>query len=67
MTLIWHVWAWRNKIIHASSIEEATSTRHEEIFPAVQRLSLLWIFNRAPFGPRSWNLWVRQPNDLGLS
>ncbi|GKE53853.1 hypothetical protein Tco_1489009, partial [Tanacetum coccineum] len=67
MTVIWHVWTWRNKIIHAASIEEANSARHEDNFSTVQRLSLLWIFNRAPFRSHSWDSWVRQPYDLGVS
>nr|GEV35802.1 RNA-directed DNA polymerase, eukaryota, reverse transcriptase zinc-binding domain protein [Tanacetum cinerariifolium] len=67
MIVIWHVWTWRNKIIHAASIEEANSACHEDNFSVVQRLSLLWIFYRAPFRTRSWDLWVRQPYDLGLS
>ncbi|GJY42904.1 hypothetical protein Tco_0431117 [Tanacetum coccineum] len=67
MTVIWHVWTWRNKIIHAASIEEANSARHEDNFSTVQRLSLLWIFNHAPFRSHSWDSWVRQPYDLGVS
>ncbi|GJY38384.1 hypothetical protein Tco_0424748 [Tanacetum coccineum] len=47
-----------NKIIHATSPEEANSARHEDIFSAVKRLYLLWIFNRAPIRSRSWDLWV---------
>nr|GEX84098.1 putative reverse transcriptase domain-containing protein [Tanacetum cinerariifolium] len=66
MTVIRHVWTWRNKIIRAASIEEVNPARHEDNFSVVQRLSLLWIFNRAPFRACSWNLWVRQPYDLGL-
>ncbi|GJW20713.1 RNA-directed DNA polymerase, eukaryota, reverse transcriptase zinc-binding domain protein [Tanacetum coccineum] len=64
---IWHVWAWRNKIFYASTIEEAISARHEDIFYVVQWLSLLWISNRAPFSSHSWDLWVHHPNVLGLS
>nr|GEV58944.1 RNA-directed DNA polymerase, eukaryota, reverse transcriptase zinc-binding domain protein [Tanacetum cinerariifolium] len=40
MTFIWHVWNWRNKILHAPSNPEADAIRHEDIFPSVQRLSL---------------------------
>lgn len=47
MTFIWHVWNWRNKILHASSDAEANAIRHEDIFPSVQRLSLLWAYNRS--------------------
>ncbi|GKC14747.1 hypothetical protein Tco_1011529 [Tanacetum coccineum] len=67
MTVIWHVWTWRNKIIHAASFEEANSARHEDNFSTVQMLSLLWIFNRAPFRSHSWDSWVRQLYDLGVS
>ncbi|GKD99022.1 RNA-directed DNA polymerase, eukaryota, reverse transcriptase zinc-binding domain protein [Tanacetum coccineum] len=59
MTFIWYIWAWRNKIIHATSIEEANSARHDDIFPAVQRQSLFWISNRVPSGLSSWNSWIQ--------
>ncbi|PWA67093.1 RNA-directed DNA polymerase, eukaryota, Reverse transcriptase zinc-binding domain protein [Artemisia annua] len=62
MTFIWYVWAWRNKIIHATSTEEAISARHDDIFPAVQRQSLLWISNRAPRKLSSWNSWIQHPD-----
>ncbi|GJW01947.1 hypothetical protein Tco_1560803 [Tanacetum coccineum] len=67
LTVIWHVWAWRNKIFHASTIEEATSARNGDIIYDVQRLSLLWIFNRDPFSSHSWDLWIHNSNVLGLS
>ncbi|GJU10288.1 putative RNA-directed DNA polymerase, eukaryota, reverse transcriptase zinc-binding domain protein [Tanacetum coccineum] len=31
MTFIWHVWNWRNKILHAPSDPEADVIRHEDI------------------------------------
>ncbi|GKB70176.1 RNA-directed DNA polymerase, eukaryota, reverse transcriptase zinc-binding domain protein [Tanacetum coccineum] len=34
MTFIWHVWNWRNKILHAPSDPEADAIRHEDIFPS---------------------------------
>nr|GEX63466.1 ureide permease 1-like isoform X1 [Tanacetum cinerariifolium] len=49
------------KIIHATTIEEANSARHEDIFPAVQRQSLLWISNRAPSRLSSWISWIHHP------
>ncbi|GKA61626.1 hypothetical protein Tco_0761145 [Tanacetum coccineum] len=62
MTFIWYIWAWRNKIIHATTIEEANSARHDDIFPAVQRQTLFWISNRVPSGLSSWNSWIQHPD-----
>ncbi|GJS88192.1 RNA-directed DNA polymerase, eukaryota, reverse transcriptase zinc-binding domain protein [Tanacetum coccineum] len=61
MTFIWYIWAWRNKIIHATTIEEANSARYEDVFLAVQRQSLLWISNRAPSRLSSWISWIHHP------
>ena len=32
MSFIWHVWNWRNKILHASSDNDVNAIRHENIF-----------------------------------
>ncbi|GJS38460.1 RNA-directed DNA polymerase, eukaryota [Tanacetum coccineum] len=61
---IWSVWAWRNRILHASSDEEKSCALHEDIFPAVQRILLLWTSNRAPKNRFSWANWILRPNEL---
>ena len=61
LSLIWYVWKWRNKILHASSDEEVSSAQQEDIFPAIQRLSLLWTSNRASKCRFSWCHWIRAP------
>ncbi|PWA60657.1 RNA-directed DNA polymerase, eukaryota, Reverse transcriptase zinc-binding domain protein [Artemisia annua] len=67
MTFIWHVWNWRNKILHASSDAEENATRHEDIFPSVQRLSLLWAYNRSSRKHFSWENWIQNPGELASS
>ncbi|PWA75984.1 reverse transcriptase domain, Reverse transcriptase zinc-binding domain protein [Artemisia annua] len=44
--LIWHIWGWRNRILHACSDSDVVSVLHEDIFLSVQRMSLLWVTNR---------------------
>ncbi|GJY43114.1 hypothetical protein Tco_0431327 [Tanacetum coccineum] len=44
--LLWSIWRWRNKLLHASSIE-VDGIKHEDIFPSIQKLSLLWMSNRS--------------------
>ncbi|PWA49680.1 reverse transcriptase domain, Zinc finger, CCHC-type, Isoprenoid synthase domain protein [Artemisia annua] len=61
---IWSVWAWRNRIFHASSDEEKSCALNEDIFPAVQRLLLLWTSNRAPKNRFSGANWILRPNEL---
>ncbi|GKA96822.1 reverse transcriptase domain, reverse transcriptase zinc-binding domain protein, partial [Tanacetum coccineum] len=43
---LWSIWRWRNKLLHASSME-VDGIKHEDIFLSIQRLSLLWISNRS--------------------
>ncbi|GKB20523.1 hypothetical protein Tco_0854446 [Tanacetum coccineum] len=61
---IWSVWAWRNRILHASSDEEKSCALHEDIFPAVQRILLLRTSNRASKNRFSWANWILRPNEL---
>ncbi|PWA36929.1 anthranilate O-methyltransferase 3 [Artemisia annua] len=68
MTFIWHVWKWRNKILPASSDAEAIAIRHEDIFPSVQRLSLLWAYNGSSKKVFiSWKNWILNPGELASS
>ncbi|GKB67028.1 hypothetical protein Tco_0928440 [Tanacetum coccineum] len=55
---------WRNKILHAPSDPEADAIRHEDIFPSVQRLSLLWAYNRSCKKLFSWENWIKNPGEL---
>ncbi|PWA63191.1 RNA-directed DNA polymerase, eukaryota, Reverse transcriptase zinc-binding domain protein [Artemisia annua] len=67
MTFMWHVWKWRNKILHASSDAEAIAIRHED-FPSAQRLSLLWAYNRSSKKVIvSWKNWILNPGELASS
>ncbi|GKE03667.1 RNA-directed DNA polymerase, eukaryota, reverse transcriptase zinc-binding domain protein [Tanacetum coccineum] len=62
---IWSVWAWRNRILHASSDEEKSCALHEDTFLAVQMILLLWTSNRAPKKIRFlWANWILRPNEL---
>ncbi|GKC01005.1 RNA-directed DNA polymerase, eukaryota, reverse transcriptase zinc-binding domain protein, partial [Tanacetum coccineum] len=61
---IWSVWAWRNRILHASSDEEKSCALREDIFPAVQGMLLLRTSNRAPKIRFSWANWILCPNEL---
>nr|GEX39836.1 reverse transcriptase domain, reverse transcriptase zinc-binding domain protein [Tanacetum cinerariifolium]GEY24961.1 reverse transcriptase domain, reverse transcriptase zinc-binding domain protein [Tanacetum cinerariifolium] len=36
--------------------------RHDDIFLAVERQSLFWIFNRVPSRLSSWNSWIQHPD-----
>ncbi|PWA57662.1 RNA-directed DNA polymerase, eukaryota, Reverse transcriptase zinc-binding domain protein [Artemisia annua] len=66
LSLIWYVWKWRNKILHTSSDEEVSSAQQEDIFPAIQRLSLLWTSNRASKCRFSWCHWIRAPGEVAV-
>ncbi|PWA98325.1 hypothetical protein CTI12_AA020150 [Artemisia annua] len=66
-TSIWHIWNWRNKICHASSEDERIAFRNEDIFPLIQRTSLLWASNRASNNRFSWKHWIHNSADLNTS
>nr|GEU93820.1 arginine repressor C-terminal-like domain-containing protein [Tanacetum cinerariifolium] len=51
--LLWSIWRWRDKLLHASSIE-VDVIKHEDIFPSIQRLSLLWMSNRSGRDNMNW-------------
>lgn len=65
--LIWHIWGWRNIILHACSDSDAVAVRHEDIFPSVQRMSLLWVINRAFKSHFSWDHWIHKPEEVGMT
>ncbi|PWA75344.1 RNA-directed DNA polymerase, eukaryota, Reverse transcriptase zinc-binding domain protein [Artemisia annua] len=64
MTSMWTIWNWRNKILHASSEEETTSIRHQDILSSVQRMSLLWASHRAFKSRFSLDKWIQNPGEL---
>ncbi|GJR66188.1 putative RNA-directed DNA polymerase [Tanacetum coccineum] len=53
LSLIWIIWRWRNKLVHANETE-VNSLLHEDVFSSLQRLSLLWIKNRSPKKNIAW-------------
>ncbi|GJS19833.1 RNA-directed DNA polymerase, eukaryota, reverse transcriptase zinc-binding domain protein [Tanacetum coccineum] len=59
----WAVWKWRNKLINAQQ-DRVDSTREDDIFPSIQRISKIWIFARASSRPANWNCWISRPFDL---
>nr|GEU95926.1 RNA-directed DNA polymerase, eukaryota, reverse transcriptase zinc-binding domain protein [Tanacetum cinerariifolium] len=65
--LIWHIRGWRNKILHACSDSAAAAALHEDIFPSVQRMSLLWVSNRAFKSSFLWDHWIHKPNEVGVT
>ncbi|GJY70244.1 hypothetical protein Tco_0473947 [Tanacetum coccineum] len=64
LTTLWHIWNWRNKVSHATSVDEKNDYCNEDIFLVVQRVSLLWVSNRASKYRVSWNRWIHSPAQL---
>ncbi|GJW58352.1 RNA-directed DNA polymerase, eukaryota, reverse transcriptase zinc-binding domain protein [Tanacetum coccineum] len=58
--MLWAIWHWRNRILHASP-HDVDSVRQEDIFPSIQRLSLIWISNICSRTNRQWCGWVSNP------
>ncbi|PWA61099.1 ribonuclease H protein [Artemisia annua] len=44
-SVLWHIWAWRNKVVH-SKIEERQEELKVDIFSRIQSSTLLWLSNR---------------------
>ncbi|GKF12711.1 hypothetical protein Tco_0050637, partial [Tanacetum coccineum] len=51
----------------ASSDPEANAILYEDIFPSVQKLSLLWAYNRSSKKLFSWKNQIRNPSELASS
>ncbi|PWA53117.1 RNA-directed DNA polymerase, eukaryota [Artemisia annua] len=62
-TLMWSIWKWRNKVLH-SHPDLKSAARHEDIFPQVQSLSLLWISNRCNKKSFDWKNWISNPRGV---
>ena len=58
LSFLWHIWRWRNRILHAQTESEETSIRHEDIFPSLLRMSFLWTSNRASSNRFMWDNWI---------
>ena len=63
--VIWVIWKWRNIVVNASP-ESVGSTKEEDIFPAIQRISKNWISARLKTNAANWNNWISKPFDLFL-
>ncbi|GKA81485.1 RNA-directed DNA polymerase, eukaryota, reverse transcriptase zinc-binding domain protein [Tanacetum coccineum] len=63
LTTLWSIWNRRNKIVHAQS-EDVREIMGEDIFTAIQRLSMNWISARMTSFPANWNNWIAKPFDL---
>ncbi|GJT18908.1 RNA-directed DNA polymerase, eukaryota, reverse transcriptase zinc-binding domain protein [Tanacetum coccineum] len=63
LTTLWSIWNRRNKIVHAQP-EDVRKIMGEDIFPAIQRLSMNWISARMTSFPANWNNWIAKPFDL---
>ncbi|GKD42619.1 reverse transcriptase domain, reverse transcriptase zinc-binding domain protein [Tanacetum coccineum] len=64
--LLWSIWKWRNKILHATH-DELEKANHEDIFSSVHTLSLLWLKNRSACSSLNWDNWVQKPYSMGDS
>ncbi|GKD40664.1 hypothetical protein Tco_1260871 [Tanacetum coccineum] len=47
-----------------ANLEDVTSTREEDIFPSIQRLSKMWIAARFSKGIAAWDKWISSPYDI---
>ncbi|GJW74221.1 reverse transcriptase domain, reverse transcriptase zinc-binding domain protein [Tanacetum coccineum] len=60
---LWAIWKWRNKVVNAP-VTSLTDVKVEDIFPSIQRLSMLWIAARCKRLSLSWNYWISSPRSL---
>ncbi|GJR37814.1 hypothetical protein Tco_1213498 [Tanacetum coccineum] len=63
-------WVWRRHPSDQAYGELdllANAIRHEDIFPSMQRLSLLWAYNRSSKKIFSWENWIQNPGELASS
>ncbi|GKB93865.1 hypothetical protein Tco_0980002 [Tanacetum coccineum] len=64
LATLWHIWNWRNKVSHATTVDERNGYCNEDIFLVVQRISLLCVSNRALEYRVSWNRWIHSSVQL---
>ncbi|GJX30972.1 RNA-directed DNA polymerase, eukaryota, reverse transcriptase zinc-binding domain protein [Tanacetum coccineum] len=57
---LWAIWKWRNKVVNAP-VTSLTDVKVEDIFPSIQRLSMLWIAARCKRLSLNWNYWISSP------
>ncbi|GKA59740.1 RNA-directed DNA polymerase, eukaryota, reverse transcriptase zinc-binding domain protein [Tanacetum coccineum] len=60
LVMLWCIWKWRNKVVHARS-EDRSSILNSDIAKEVQVLSHLWIQNRSREAVVSWEAWKINP------
>ncbi|PWA57055.1 RNA-directed DNA polymerase, eukaryota, Reverse transcriptase zinc-binding domain protein [Artemisia annua] len=61
--LMWSIWKWRNRVVHASN-NEKDAILIEDIFSQIQQLSLLWISNRCKKFNLDWGRWILAPKEV---
>ncbi|GJR61903.1 putative RNA-directed DNA polymerase [Tanacetum coccineum] len=61
--LLWSIWRWHNKLLHAS-LTEVDGIKHEDIFPSIQRLFLLWMSIRSGRDNMNWRDWSLNPCEI---
>ncbi|GJX89090.1 hypothetical protein Tco_0341104 [Tanacetum coccineum] len=60
LVMLWCIWKWRNKVVHARS-EDRYTILNSDIEKEVQVLSHLWIQNRSRGAVVSWEVWKINP------
>ncbi|GKF51880.1 hypothetical protein Tco_0148347, partial [Tanacetum coccineum] len=61
---IWVLWNWRNRVVNAH-LDLIDKIKEEDIFPSIQRLSLLWISARISAKKMTnWVSWTSKPFDI---
>nr|GEV31293.1 RNA-directed DNA polymerase, eukaryota, reverse transcriptase zinc-binding domain protein [Tanacetum cinerariifolium] len=60
---IWSIWNWRNQVSYADT-DSVSKIIDEDIFPAIQRMSKLWMLARIKSPNASWNSWISRPFDI---
>ncbi|GJR12182.1 putative RNA-directed DNA polymerase, eukaryota, reverse transcriptase zinc-binding domain protein, partial [Tanacetum coccineum] len=58
------LWNWRNRVVYAP-LDMSDKIKAEDVFPSIQRLSLLWISARFSSKKNAnWNCWTSKPFEL---
>ena len=60
MVLLWLIYKKRNRIVFADVVD-VKKFKEEDIFPALQSTSLLWLSNRKPSLKMLWDSWAQSP------
>ena len=65
MVNLWAIWQWRNRILHADVLS-LDKHRGEDIFPALQRISIQWLGVRDNKINVDVQVWIRSPINVVL-